>query len=76
MADSEYADKARTNLSNGAAADNTNEDQAGNNDTADQDNTDNGEAAAPDADADLIAQALAMQALQAGAGADTETGAE
>ena len=76
MADSEYADKARTNLSNGAAADNTNEDQAGNNDTADQDNNDNGEAAAPDADADLIAQALAMQALQAGAGADTETGAE
>lgn len=76
MADSEYADKARTNLSNGAAADNTNEDQTGNNDTADQDNTDNGEAAAPDADADLIAQALAMQALQAGAGADTETGAE
>lgn len=76
MADSEYADKARTNLSNGAAADNTNEDQAGNNDTTDQDNTDNGEAAAPDADADLIAQALAMQALQAGAGADTETGAE
>ena len=68
MADSGYADRARSNLSNGAAADNTDQGQA------DNDNAGQADAAAVNNE-DLIAQALAMQAMQAGAG-DTETGAE
>ncbi len=70
MADSVYADKARTNLSNGAAADTAEPAQPANNDNAEQ--TENTAAVTNE---ELIAQALAMQALQAGAG-DTEAGAE
>lgn len=70
MADSVYAEKARTNLSNGAAADNTEQEPAENdNGNEAQDNT------AQVSNEELIAQALAMQALQAGAG-DTVPGAE
>ena len=70
MADSVYADRARTNLSNGAATDNNNEDR-------NEDNTPEQpeENAAEMSDEEALA--LAMQALQAGAGAgDVENGAE
>lgn len=73
MADSIYADKARSNLSNGAAADDTNQDQTDDNDNGGEEEENNDTAEVTNED--LIAQALAMQALQAGAG-ETENGAE
>ena len=73
MADSIYADKARSNLSNGAAADDTDQDQANDNDNGGEEEENNNTAEVTNED--LIAQALAMQALQAGAG-ETDNGAE
>lgn len=74
MGDSEYADRARSNLTTGAATDN--DDQDNNNDNGDagheDEGDDGGDNGAGDEDAD--AQALAMQIL-AGAG-NTADGAE
>ncbi|MCR5773467.1 MAG: tetratricopeptide repeat protein [Lachnospiraceae bacterium] len=67
MGDSEYAEKARSNLSNGAATENTDDNNNGG-DTAEQ--IQEGNAAGNEQDEDAIAQALALQALEtANAGA-------
>ncbi len=74
MADSQYADKARSNLSNGAAAEDTGQTQEQEQTAPDTAETTENTAAI---DTDALAQALALQALQAGAGAgEAENGAE